>query len=39
MRSILALIGLACALGVQPAYDLLLKGGHVIDGKEQYSAV
>lgn len=33
MRPILAILGLAGALAAQPRYDLLLKGGHVIDPK------
>ena len=33
MRTILAALALACTLGGQPRYDLLLKGGHVIDPK------
>jgi len=33
MRTILAAFALACTLGGQPRYDLLLKGGHVIDPK------
>ncbi len=33
MRTILTAFALACTLGGQPRYDLLLKGGHVIDPK------
>jgi dihydroorotase len=33
MRTILAAFALACTLGGQPRYDLLLKDGHVIDPK------
>jgi len=33
MRTILAVFALACTLGGQPRYDLLLKGSHVIDPK------
>lgn len=33
MRTILAAFALACTLGGQPRYDVLLKGGHVIDPK------
>ena len=33
MRTILAVFAIACTLGGQPRYDLLLKGGHVIDPK------
>jgi dihydroorotase len=33
MRTILAAFALTCTLGAQPRYDLLLKGGHVIDPK------
>jgi dihydroorotase len=38
MRYIL-ILGLAFCAAAQPQYDLLLKGGHVIDGKNGISAV
>ncbi len=38
MRTIVGCLALACALEAQPAYDLLLKGGHVIDPKNKLSA-
>ena len=38
MRHLLLLIIPLCAFG-QPEFDLLLKGGHVIDGKNNLSAV
>ncbi len=31
VRIILGVFGLVCALGAQTRYDLLLKGGHVIE--------
>src|SRR5207245_11176257 len=33
MRTLLSFLLLACALAAQPSYDLILKGGHVIDPK------
>ncbi|HWY46294.1 MAG TPA: hypothetical protein VNX70_02855, partial [Bryobacteraceae bacterium] len=34
------IIGLWCAIAVaQPKYDLLLKGGHVLDAKNQINGV
>src|SRR5258706_14313910 len=40
MRTLLGILLLACALDAQtPVYDLLLKGGHVIDGKNNVSAI
>lgn len=39
MRSFCVLIALASALGAQPRYDLLLKGGHVIDPKNGINRV
>src|SRR5579863_159692 len=36
---VLAYLLLACAAFAQPPYDLLLKGGHVIDAKNHLSAV
>lgn len=38
MKGLLFLAGAVCAMA-QPEYDLLLKGGHVIDGKNKLSAV
>jgi dihydroorotase len=40
MRTLFGIVLLACALDAQtPVYDLLLKGGHVIDGKNNISAI
>jgi dihydroorotase len=39
MMRILILIALASVLDAQPRYDLLLQGGHVIDAKNNISAV
>jgi dihydroorotase len=39
MRFILVVIVLAAAVAAQPRYDLLLKGGHVIDAKNRIDAV
>ena len=39
MRSAFVLIALAGTLGAQPRYDLLLKGGHVIDPKNNINGV
>jgi dihydroorotase len=39
VKTILSCLVLACALEAQPAYDLLLKGGHVIDPKNKLSRV
>src|SRR5579863_3634003 len=33
MRVVVILLAVACALSAQPPYELLLKGGHVIDPK------
>lgn len=38
-HSILALLAAVCLTGQDPAYELLLKGGHVIDPKNEISAV
>jgi dihydroorotase len=38
-KTLLAYLALAGALAAQPAYDLLLKGGHVIDPKNKISQV
>jgi dihydroorotase len=38
MRTILAVFAITCTLGGQPRYDLLLKGGHVIDPKNGVDA-
>jgi dihydroorotase len=38
-RTILSNLALAAALGAQPAYDLLLKGGRVIDPKNRINRV
>jgi dihydroorotase len=38
MKNILAILALASALGAQTNYDLLLKGGHVIDPKNKINA-
>ena len=38
-RTILSYLALAAALGAQPAYDILLKGGHVIDPKNHVNRV
>lgn len=38
-RILLASLAFAAALGAQPAYDLLLKGGHVIDPKNHVNKV
>ena len=35
----IAMLMLSTAALAQPEYDLLLKGGHVIDGKNRISAV
>jgi len=35
MRTILAILTIACASNAQPIYDLVLKGGHVIDPKNK----
>lgn len=39
MRSVFVLIALGCALSAQPRFDLLLKGGHVIDPKNNIDRV
>src|SRR5881394_3639970 len=39
MRTLAILLVLASAVGAQPAYDLLLKGGHVIDAKNGVDGV
>ncbi len=39
VRIILGVFGLVCALGAQTRYDLLLKGGHVIDPKNRVDRV
>ena len=39
VRIILGVFGLVCALGAQTRYDLLLKGGHVIDPKNRIDRV
>ena len=39
VRIILGVFGLVCALGTQTRYDLLLKGGHVIDPKNRIDRV
>ena len=39
MRYLVGSLLMTCALGAQPAYDLLLKGGHVIDPKNNLSGV
>src|SRR5690348_8182986 len=39
MRLIGLILALAVPLAAQPAYDLLLKGGHVIDPKNNIDAV
>jgi dihydroorotase len=39
LRILLVSLALAAALDAQPAYDLLLKGGHVIDPKNHVSKV
>jgi dihydroorotase len=39
MRSAFVLIALGCALSAQPRYDLVLKGGHVIDPKNNVDKV
>lgn len=39
MKTILGTLCIAWAALAQPQYDLLLKGGHVIDGKNKISAV
>lgn len=39
MKTILGILAIACAAMGQQQYDLLLKGGHVIDGKNKVSAV
>src|SRR5437763_6639450 len=39
MKNIFILIALASVLDAQPRYDLLLQGGHVIDAKNNISAV
>ena len=39
MRAVLSLLALASAAFAQPQYDLLLKGGHVIDAKNGVNAV
>lgn len=38
-KTIFSFIVSACALMAQPAYDLVLKGGHVIDPKNNFSKV
>src|ERR1700730_3522701 len=38
-RTLLAYLALVGALAAQPAYDLLLKGGHVVDPKSKISQV
>src|SRR5580704_4132461 len=38
-RALLAYLALAGVLAAQPAYDLLLKGGHVIDPKNKINQV
>ncbi len=38
-NTLLALVALAAPLCAQPAYDLLLKGGHVIDPKNKIDSV
>lgn len=39
MKTILAFLGLAFSLAAQPRYDLLLKGGHVIDPKNRLDGI
>lgn len=39
LRTITALLALACASNAQPAYDLLLKSGHVIDPQNNINRV
>jgi dihydroorotase len=39
MRTILAFLTIACASSAQPIYDLVLKGGHVIDPKNKINSV
>ena len=39
LRISTSFLAAALSLGAQPAYDLLLKGGHVIDPKNQISRV
>src|SRR5260370_13829282 len=38
-KTLLSYLALAGALAAQPAYDLLLKGGHVIDPKNKINQV
>ena len=39
IRGLTSFLTLACTLGAQPTYDLLLKGGHVIDPKNSINKV
>src|SRR5438105_15550175 len=39
VRVFLAVFVAACAAFAQPAYDILIKGGHVIDQKNNFDAV
>ena len=39
VRAFLALFAAATAVVAQPAYDILIKGGHVIDTKNNFDAV